>query len=300
MGESAALVLNPGNWGLDADSMEWELFYESKPDAGIFTIVGANVLTPGGRNHLVLHANKEPISTSSVQLIASVVPKGARGRWLDCPWRVVYVPSGPLDFSAVTWNPNDKDARVLLKNNNLTAYRYDNTNPPAGAIVRTTRGSQTGKLYVEFTYDLLALNGGIGRCAVGLCTGAHNLYDQLLGESGGWQTHGWGYRADGNLYHDGSNTATAACSQGDVVMMAVDFTNGKVWFGRNGTWHNSGDPANDVNPSYTDVNEYYFWAGDVYPAAALVYDFGGVHNEDISINLGASSWAYTPPEGFVP
>ena len=45
----------------------------------------------------------------------------------------------------------------------------------------------------------------------------------------------------------------------DIVQYAFDADNGRLWFGRNGTWYSSswattGDPANGVNPTVSGID----------------------------------------------
>ena len=39
----------------------------------------------------------------------------------------------------------------------------------------------------------------------------------------------------------------------DVIGVAVDFDNGKIFFSKNGTWQNSGDPVAGTNAAFTDL-----------------------------------------------
>ena len=43
-------------------------------------------------------------------------------------------------------------------------------------------------------------------------------------------------------------------SNGDIIGCALDMDNGKVWWSKNGTWQNSGDPAAGTNAAFTDLN----------------------------------------------
>jgi hypothetical protein len=43
-------------------------------------------------------------------------------------------------------------------------------------------------------------------------------------------------------------------SNGDIIMIAMDLDNSKVFFGKNGTWLDSGDPANGTNPAFSNVS----------------------------------------------
>ena len=60
----------------------------------------------------------------------------------------------------------------------------------------------------------------------------------------GDSTNNIGYLKDGNTSVGGSETSGfASYGNGDTVMVAMDLDNGKVYFGVNGTWGNSGDPT---------------------------------------------------------
>jgi len=49
-------------------------------------------------------------------------------------------------------------------------------------------------------------------------------------------------------------TGLATFSAGDKMMIALDVDNKKVWYGRNGSWFNSGNPATGSNPQQSWVN----------------------------------------------
>lgn len=68
----------------------------------------------------------------------------------------------------------------------------------------------------------------------------------------------------GSAVTHGSSTGTVV-SNGDVIMWAWDADNDKIWFGRNGTWYASGDPALGSNPSIAgedlSASSYYLKIG---------------------------------------
>ena len=81
----------------------------------------------------------------------------------------------------------------------------------------------------------------------------------------------------------GGTTFTSYAAN-DVVMVA--YKNGKIWFGKNGTWMNSGDPAAGT--------------GAVDSAVAITKEwkpyFG--YNSSWTANFGQRPFSYTPPSGF--
>jgi hypothetical protein len=89
-------------------------------------------------------------------------------------------------------------------------------------------------------------------------------------------------------------------------MMALDMDNSKVYWGKNGTWQNSGNPAAGTG-SYT--NSTIFDGNFINPVGSL-YQSGG----DVSYNFGQPSlsvsggysdgngygnFSYQPPSGFL-
>ena len=76
-----------------------------------------------------------------------------------------------------------------------------------------------------------------------------------------------------------------------TVMMAIDFPAGKVWFGLNGTWYNSGNPGAGTNATW-----------DSYPKreghVAFTVDVGSTQTAQIVGHFTAADCSYTPPTGF--
>lgn len=89
-------------------------------------------------------------------------------------------------------------------------------------------------------------------------------------------------------YISNNGVATAqsgTVAGGDIFMYAVDPANGKIWFGRNGTWY-SGDPSAGTGASYSNL------PAEVFPVVQAYNS--GTH----SINFGQRPFTHTPPTGF--
>jgi hypothetical protein len=90
----------------------------------------------------------------------------------------------------------------------------------------------------------------------------------------------------GTLVANGTSYAN-----GDIIQIAFDKDAGKVWFGKNGTWSNSGNPSAGTNenvnsvPTTTDFNPG--WDYNVTVSAASG-----------SVNFGQRPLSYSPPTGF--
>jgi hypothetical protein len=83
---------------------------------------------------------------------------------------------------------------------------------------------------------------------------------------------------------------SGAVSNGDVVGVAVDCDNGKIFFADSNTWGDSGNPATGSNPAGT------FTASDGWKPG--FYGPGGGNAINLSLNFGQKTFSYTPPSGF--
>ena len=71
-----------------------------------------------------------------------------------------------------------------------------------------------------------------------------------------------------------SGTSVGAFVNGDIGMVAIDMDNGKIWFGRNGTWGDSGNPSAGSGEQYSNLTGTIIPAVAVYTGAAISLNFG--------------------------
>lgn len=187
----------------------------------------------------------------------------------------------PSNIAYGIWNPNDKGVNITVSNKNLSATGSG----AAWYTVRTTVSKTTGKYYCE----MVPSNSNNGEYCIFGIAGSDASLSTYVGNnnySWGW----WGKGSGPRYYHNGSETIiTSSFTNNDVIMIALDIDNDKIWFGKNGTWNGSpaGDPANGLYAAYSDLDlaSYYF-------AAALQSGAG------VTINCGQIPFSYTPPSGF--
>ena len=160
-----------------------------------------------------------------------------------------------------------------------------NLNFTNGAATNYMAGSTivpAGKMYAEFQPTAW----GNGNMAVGMRTnlGASNT---LISASGGVSYN----LRDGTVIYNGTTqgTYTAATGTSDKVMMAYDPATGKLWFGLNGTWFNSGAPASGTGQVYTITTPTDLWR---------IFIQAWDTTNAICANFGQRPFAYTPPTGF--
>ena len=121
---------------------------------------------------------------------------------------------------------------------------------------------------------------------------------------------------DGNVYYN-SNTAASGWDSyaiTDKAMIAVDLDNGFCYFGKNGTWGNSGDPTSGSSGTggfnYVSLVTNISLGDELVPALRISYtqthgamfNFGGYTVMSISSaesdSLGYGTFEYAPPSGY--
>lgn len=175
-----------------------------------------------------------------------------------------------------TWNPSDKHADIALSGGNLVG-----TVTTGGSFIsmRGTVGVSSGKWYWEVT---VTTTSNVQMSAVAKSTATLNGF--MGSDANGWSYYG----GDGQKRNNGVAAAYGASyGTGTVVSCALDLDNGKVWWAKNGTWQNSGDPAAGTGEAYSGLS------GTFYAAWTL-----NTLNDLCTANFGASAFTYTVPTGF--
>jgi hypothetical protein len=177
-------------------------------------------------------------------------------------------------------NPLRKGADNTLSDANLkstfTSFSLDE-------LTTATIGVTSGKWYFEGVVDIGSSRGsniGILATTVPVDTSSTAYQSALL----------YAYIMNsGNKFNNNTSTAYgAACTTGDIVGVAFDLDNGKIWFSKNGTWQASGDPAAGTNPAFSGITAATY--------TAAFYTWG---NQTWVANFGQRPFTYTPPSGFV-
>jgi len=180
-------------------------------------------------------------------------------------------------------NPLQK-YQVTLSNANLSmsvGNAYPNN-------VRSTFTLSSGKWYWEATVNSAS---GVHNRGFSLTKDDFNVaggaYSSSSNPGAGWT---WDSSSDNRILVNGSSVTNtlAAPATNDVLMMAYDADTRKVWFGKNGTWNNSGNPSGGTNESGT------ISSGSMTPTL----DAYGTSNNGFDVNFGQRSFAYTAPTGF--
>jgi len=191
------------------------------------------------------------------------------------------------------------------------ATKFIHTSGGSGweSFVATMGAGTSGKWYAEFKFVDSGTDLIVGICPIddpdlnrGGISFAYYGSDSSLDESVGI------YAANGNRYIGGGPSSYAnSWSTSDIMSIAVDMDNGKLYFAKNGTWQNSGDPTSgSTGTGALDVRgatKPQSLGGTVYTAGhSALANYGGYTT--ISISSAASdangygTFEYAPPSGY--
>lgn len=182
---------------------------------------------------------------------------------------------------AITFDTTKSNPYTTFSNGNLTLTQQNVNVGAVGWTFATAAG--TGKWYAEFVVN----NPGSGGFENGWGIGT-----PASGNYGGSLTAGAVYRG-GFVWLNGTNQNATAFPDpiaGDIVQVAVDVTNSKIWFGKNNVWYNSGNPS-------TGANGYTYTSTGMAPTAGLMIKPDAVARQ-MTGRFTAASQTYAPPTGF--
>jgi hypothetical protein len=221
---------------IDGTAYDASAFGEFDATTGIWKPKTAPSVTYGTNGFFLKFENSGTMGTDSSPNTNNFTVNGNLTQTVDTPSNV-FATLNPL------WNPN---ASITLSNGNLTQTVSGDFRSSA-----TTLGASQGKWYAEYkATDVENFSVGI----TPLSGVFLNTTSNVIGQAGnGWGLiDNWGTVA---YYYNTASTNTAiTLSNGDIIMIAMDLDNSKVFFGKNGTWLDSGDPANGTNPAFSNVS----------------------------------------------
>ena len=197
---------------------------------------------------------------------------------------------GEVRGNYATLNPLISSTYQTLSNGNLTSK--SNTSTDSGAAYSTFSTGLTGKWYMEFVADTSTAGGYpiVGTTLETSNLGNANGAPGIPGQNGGGSC---GYRSNGQKYISGTSSSYGnSFATNDVIGVAVDCDNGAVYFSKNGTWQNSGDPTSGA----TKTGAANTWTGGstaFYIGVAGYTSGNGAH-----ANFGQHPFQYTAPSGF--
>ena len=144
-----------------------------------------------------------------------------------------------------TWNSLlSYGSTMSLANGNTTANTSSSHEASKFLSFYNSLGMTTGKYYAEFkitsnaNQSLIGISSNFGDDVLGSTSSAYNFI---------YKGNGWGYYgSNGNVFHTNSDTQLSygnSLANNDILGVALDLDNLKLYFSKNGVWQNSANPV---------------------------------------------------------
>tara|TARA_R110002012_G_scaffold307054_1_gene512319 strand:+ start:30 stop:1403 length:1374 start_codon:yes stop_codon:yes gene_type:complete len=209
---------------VDGTALTPSSFGSTDSTTGEWKINTAPNVTYGTNGYFILKDGNS-VTDQSTNSNNWTVAGGTLTKTEDCPSNVF-----------ATLNPLDNYyANSTFSNGNTS----QTSNAGAYGWVPSTLGMTTGKFYAECKQT--GFSGGSNYNLIGITGSQNDASTHHLGQI----AYTAGYYAQGNVYNQsGSTTSTyASYTTNDIIGVALDLDNNKLYFSKNGVWQNSGDPT---------------------------------------------------------
>lgn len=192
-----------------------------------------------------------------------------------------------------TLNPLAKSSNATVTNGGLEVSIVGAAG--AGDAIASTISVGSGKWYCEVT-PTSNTGGGVLRIGA-YATGTLPFYGTYVWGSPGYYSYGYDYRGDtGNKTNNNSGSAYGSTyTTNDVIGIAIDCDSGKIWFSKNGTWQNSGDPAAGTGEAFSGLTGFINVGvanGNNGGTTVYAVNFGQQSHDATNV------FKYAPPTGF--
>jgi hypothetical protein len=216
-----------------------------------------------------------------------------------------------------TWNSLWVPADTLptFYQGNTVVFTQDGSGKYFGAA--STLGMTAGKWYAEFdpyqdvtvsVPGVIGIGGDISENVVST--------DNFLGS----EPYNYAYISDGTKVNNGSYSSYGdTYTDGDIIGVAVDFDNLKIYFAKNGVWQDSGDPTSGAtgtgaaftitaaaSMTFPQDGAYFFACSDLgtgYVRIAANFGNGCFNNTVVTSSAadgnGYGLFEYAPPSGYL-
>ena len=282
-------------------------FGETDSTSGIWKFKSPSGVTWGTNGFHLKFENSGNLGLDSSGQSNNLTTNGNLKQAIDNPSNV-YATLNPL--------ANGNTSGTSLSNGNNTF-----TTPSGGhdfSVSTLAMNSGSGKFYAEFKVSTNAAFNMVGI--------SDHIY-QGNNEELSQENYSYGYYSDsggsnGIVRGNGSNVLTGMpnYTTNDIIGVAVDLENHKLYFSKNGTWINSGDPTSgstgtgavSINNLNTTPNSnargqgvYFFGVGDWTTTGAGAYQcnfgngfFGTTAISSAGSNGNGSLFEYDVPSGY--
>jgi hypothetical protein len=232
-------------------------FGETDATTGIWKPKTAPSVTYGTNGFFLKFENSGSMGTDSSGNANNFTVNGTLTQTVDTPSNV-FATLNPLN----TYPSN----KPVLSNGNTTVVTVNADPGYWGAS--STLGASSGKYY----WEVKPTNSTSGSPFL---LGVSHQPEEMArnGATGASQytASDWGYYGGtGNIYNNNTNSSYGnTYTTNDIIGVALDLDNAKLYFAKNGTWQNSGDPTSGA----TGTGAISITSGETY--FAFVSDLGG-------------------------
>ena len=255
------------------------VFGETDSTSGIWKFKQPSGVTFGTNGFHLKMENSGALGTDSSGNSNTFTVNGNLKQALDTPSNV-YCTLNPLDTSRGLSNGN-------------TTY----AGASAGTVVKGTLAVTSGKYYAECKI-VDASENMIGVLDIGQAPTTTYVGHSSVGF----------YTGDGNLYNNASSSSySSAFSDNDIMGIALDMDNNKLYFSKNGVWQNSGVPTSGATGtgaiSITSGLTMTFCGGRDGASDTASFNFGNGYFGTTAItsagsNGNGSLFEYDVPSGY--
>lgn len=292
---------------IDGTAYDASAFGETDATTGIWKPKTAPSVTYGTNGFFLKFENSGSMGTDSSGNGNNFTVNGTMTQTIDTPSNVFTTWNGILSYGST----------MSLANGNTTANT--SSSHEAGKYLShfTSLGMTAGKYYAEFK-----ITSNANQSLIGISS---NLEDDVLGSTSSaynfiYKGNGWGYYgSNGNVFHTNSDTQLSygnSLANNDILGVALDLDNLKLYFSKNGVWQNSADPvagtgdvvsagAKALNGSGS-TGTYYFCCADFDQSTVcnVQANFGNGYFGTTPVSSaenpddGIGIFEYTVPNGF--
>ena len=277
----------------DGQAYDASYFGETDSTTGEWKIKTSPSVTYGNNGFFILKDGNS-VTDQSGQGNNWTVSGGTLTKTEDCPSNVF-----------ATWNALERaNGNFSFANGNT----YSSITSAGYNYVTSTLGASSGKYYCEMKANT---TGGSNKWMFGIAShpSLEDNADYL-----GKDSDAYAYRGSaGDYYNNNNNTSYGnSCVAGDIIGVAMDLDNNKLYFSKNGTWQNSGDPTSGstgtgaISITTPSTGFYHFAWGDIDATGAhtMYANFGNGYFGTTAVSSAGTNasgngiFEYDVPTGY--
>jgi len=274
---------------IDGTAYDASAFGETDATTGIWKPITEPSVTYGTNGFFLKFENSGSMGTDSSPNGNNLTVNGTLTQTVDTPSNVFAV------MNSLQYSPS-----TAFSNGNLTVQQ--NVGTTAHRRFTATLGASSGKYY----WEVKPISGITSGCTIGIVDGIDGIYSSFLGE----KINEWGYNLSGDIYHNDSayQSGLPTYTNGDIINIALDLDNNYIYFGKNGTWINSGVPTSGATGTggyaITDNIIYHPGISLYINTATASFNFGNGYFGTTAVSSATSDesglgiFEYTVPSGY--